>query len=76
MVYGVLRALPGDPACLTPSLADNSVSLTPAIEASGPHDLAVRFRAVRQKRISVHRIPLHVRDDRETPLVKERDGMG
>ncbi|HVX79147.1 MAG TPA: hypothetical protein VHB49_23670, partial [Bradyrhizobium sp.] len=24
--------------------------------------------------ISVHRIPLHVRDDRETPLVKERDG--
>jgi hypothetical protein len=24
--------------------------------------------------ISVHRIPLHVRDDRETPLVEERDG--
>jgi hypothetical protein len=25
--------------------------------------------AVRQKRIRVHRIPPHVRDDRETPLV-------
>jgi hypothetical protein len=24
--------------------------------------------------ISVHRIPLHVRDDRETPLVEEQDG--
>jgi hypothetical protein len=30
-------------------------------------------RAVRQKRIRVHRIPPHVRDDRETPLVW--DGM-
>jgi hypothetical protein len=38
--------------------------------ASGPHDFAVRgSSAVRQKRIRVHRIPPHVRDDRETPLV-------
>ena len=38
--------------------------------ASGPHDFAVRFRAVRHRwRIRVHRIPLRVRDDREPPLV-------
>ena len=37
--------------------------------------MAVRFRAVRQRRIRVHRIPLRVRDDREPPLWKERDGI-
>jgi hypothetical protein len=74
MVYGLLRALPGDPACLTPSPMDNSIDLTPATEASGPHDLAVRFRAVRQRRIRVHRIPFRVRDDREPPPLEERDG--
>ena len=46
--------------------------LTPATEASGPHDFAVRFSAIRQERIHVHRIPLHVRDDRERPS----DGAG
>jgi hypothetical protein len=43
MVYGLLRALPGDRALLTPSLADYSTSLTPTAEASGPHDLTVRL---------------------------------
>ncbi|HEY4232902.1 MAG TPA: hypothetical protein VGM76_05735 [Lacipirellulaceae bacterium] len=43
--------------------------LDASIGASGPHDFAVRFSAVRQKRRRVHRIPPHVRDDRETPLV-------
>ncbi len=42
MGYGLLRALPGDRALLTPSLIDCSTSLTPTAEASGPHDLAVR----------------------------------
>ena len=42
--------------------------LNASIGASGPHDFAVRLRAVRLQRISVHRIPPHVRDDRETPL--------
>jgi hypothetical protein len=32
-------------------------NLTPTIEASGPHDFTVRVSAIRQKRISVHRIP-------------------
>ena len=50
-----------------------SQKLDASIGASGPHDFAVRVSAVRQKRINVHRIPPHVRDDRETPLVW--DGM-
>jgi hypothetical protein len=39
-----------------------------SVGASGPHDFAVRFSAIRHRRIRVHRIPPHVRDDRETPL--------
>jgi hypothetical protein len=50
-----------------------SQKLDASIGASGPHDFAVRLSAVRQRRLCVHRIPLHVRDDRETPLVW--DGM-
>jgi hypothetical protein len=44
------------------------------LEASGPHDFAVRFGTARPQRIRVHRIPFRVRDDREPPLWKERDG--
>ena len=50
-----------------------SQKLDASTGASGPHDFAVRFSAVRQKRIRVHRIPPHVRDDHETPLIW--DGM-
>jgi hypothetical protein len=42
--------------------------LDASVEASGPHDFAVRFCAIRQRRIRVHRIPSRVRDDRDTPL--------
>jgi hypothetical protein len=42
--------------------------LDASVEASGPHDFAVRISAIRQKRIRVHRIPPRVRDDRDTPL--------
>src|ERR1700676_4196250 len=56
--YGLYRALPGDRACLTPSpreygfvrpvgLAKPPRDLTPTAEASGPHDFAVCFSAVR-----------------------------
>jgi hypothetical protein len=48
--------------------------LTPAIRASGPHDFAVRDRAVRYRHFRVHRIPSRVRGDREPPLLLERDG--
>jgi hypothetical protein len=65
--YGFLRALPGDRALLPPSSAI-SRQLDASVEASGPHDFAVRFCAIRQRRIHVHRIPPRVRDDREPPL--------
>src|ERR1700744_3514309 len=42
--------------------------LDASVEASEPHDFAVRSSAVRQRHRHVHRIPPHVRDDRETPL--------
>ena len=38
-------------------LADISARLDASVEASGPHDFAVRFSAIRQKHIRVHRIP-------------------
>ena len=47
--------------------------LDASIGVSGPHDFAVRFRAIRQRHIHVHRIPSRACDDRETPLVPGRD---
>src|SRR5258706_3605753 len=75
MVYGLLRALPGDHACLTPSPALLIADLTPTIGASERHDLAVRAGTFVTRAGRVHRIPLHVRDDRDTPLQGERDGL-
>jgi hypothetical protein len=61
--------LPGDRAFLPPSPAKVAFrELDASVGASGPHDFAVRFSAVRQERIRVHRIPPRVRDDRDTPL--------
>jgi len=45
-----------------------SRELDAGVEASGPHDFAVRFGAVVYSAIRVHRIPPRVRDDREPPL--------
>jgi hypothetical protein len=57
MVYGLLRALPGDRAFLPPSSAKVAFrKLDASVEASGPHDFAVRFSAVRQRR---YRRPPH-----------------
>ena len=43
--------------------------LNAGIEASGPHDFAVRkFNALVSSTACVHRIPPRVRDDRDTPL--------
>jgi hypothetical protein len=42
--------------------------LDTSVGASGPHDFAVRFSAIRQERIRVHRIPSRNRDDRVSPL--------
>jgi hypothetical protein len=47
-----------------------SRELDAGVEASGPHDFAVREPgASRQMRSRVHRIPPRVRDDRDTPLM-------
>jgi hypothetical protein len=65
---GFLRALPGDRACLPPSPAESSsADLTPA---SGCQDHTTSPSAsgtLVRRTISVHRIPPHVRDDRERP---------
>ena len=53
-----------------------SYRLDASVEASGPHDFAVRFSAIRQRRIHVHRIPSRIRDDRETPHLVGRDSGG
>ncbi len=49
-------------------LADTYAKLDAGVEASGPHDFAVRACVVRQRHRHVHRIPPRVRDDRDTPL--------
>ena len=38
-------------------LADTSAKLDTSVGVSGPHDFAVRFKRLRQRAISVHRIP-------------------
>jgi hypothetical protein len=51
-----------------------SQELDASVEASGPHDFAVRKVTLSSGAPPhVHRIPSYVRDDRETPLVEERD---
>src|SRR5437879_4722537 len=42
-LYGLLRALPGERACLPPSLAKLLHKLSASIAAPGPHDFAVRL---------------------------------
>jgi hypothetical protein len=79
MVLRLIRALPGDHAWLPPSPVrrwKRLHDLDACIGAPGPHDFAVRKAA----RTSAHspRPPhpaLYVRDDRETPLVRRRDGI-
>jgi hypothetical protein len=54
---GFFRALPGDRALLPPSPAKVAFrKLDASVEASGPHDFAVRFSAVRQ---TAHQRPPH-----------------
>ena len=72
---GFLRALPGDRALLSPSSAGYLPrKLDASVEASGPHDFAVR------KQVLSSLAPLAstasrpaFRDDREPPLLQERD---
>jgi hypothetical protein len=56
----------------------NAQALSPldaSVGASGPHDFAVRVRAIRQRRNPRPPHPaLNVRDDRETPLCEAGQG--
>ena len=47
---GFLRALPGDRACLPPSLTESLRQLDASVGASEPHDFAVRISTIRQRR--------------------------
>jgi hypothetical protein len=71
---GFLRALPGDRAFLSPSPHGFlSAKLDAGVEASGPHDFAVReISALVSRAFRVHRIPPRVRDDRDTPLASPK----
>jgi hypothetical protein len=75
MVLRLIRALPGDRALLPPSFAGQSRDLDASVGASGPHAFAVRFSAARLATLLRPPHPAsNVRDDREAPLLWERDG--
>ena len=75
MVLRLIRALPGDRALLPPSFAGSSRDLDASVGASGPHAFAVRISIARLATLPrpPHPAP-NVRDDREAPLLWERDG--
>jgi hypothetical protein len=72
----LLRALPGDRACLSPSPADNSANLTPASRRQDHTTSPSASQHVRQCATRVHRIPPRVCDDRETPLQRSGTAKG
>ena len=68
MVYDLFRALPGDRACLPPSPALLIADLTPASGRQDHTTSPSASGALVFSTISVHRIPLRVRDVRNAPL--------
>src|SRR5258706_9119361 len=78
--YGLLRALPGDQACLTPSPALLIADLTPA--SGRQNDTTWPYASASFVRLAIARLTLprpphpapNVRDDREAPLLWARDG--
>jgi hypothetical protein len=79
--YGLLRALPGDHACLTPSPALLIADLTPALGRQ--NDTTWPYASASFVRLAIARLtpprPPHpapnVRDDREAPLLWARDPL-
>src|SRR5258707_12715559 len=69
--YGLLRALPGDQACLTPSPALPIADLTPALGRQNHTTSPSASAAFVTRAARVHRIPPRVRDVRNAP---QRDG--
>ena len=77
MVYGLCALFPGTTALLTPSSARRVGVLANLTPASGRQNHTASPSATRSARLTlrcVHRIPPHVRDDRDTPLLARRDG--
>ena len=73
MVYGLLRALPGDRLVDTVN-GEKLRPLDAGTEASGPHGLAVRKTALSSEAQPASTASrTNVRDDRDTPL--KSDGM-
>src|SRR5882757_6905709 len=70
MVYGLLRALPGDRALLPPSPLRSLLlkNLTPASRRQDHTTSPSASGALVRSTLRVHRIPPRVRDDREPPL--------
>src|SRR5438309_5450840 len=70
MVYGLLRALPGDRAFLSPSSLRSLLltNLTPASRRQNHTTSPSASGALVSSTVGVHRIPPRVRDDRDTPL--------
>ena len=77
MVYGLSRALPGEPRSI--ATVASGIHFRPVahgVRVSGPHVLAVRAGAARLWRQSRPPHPAaNVRDGRETPLWMGRDGI-
>jgi hypothetical protein len=74
--FTTYSVLPGEPTIATVILAtplEPCANLAPCMGAPGPHGFAVRIHAARQS-VHVRRLPLRVRDDRDTPLVSVRSG--
>jgi hypothetical protein len=75
MVYGLLRALPGEPRSFATVAGGYYRQLDTGVRVSGPHDFAVRAGTARLWRQPRPPHPAaNVRDDRETPLWVGRDG--
>src|SRR5258707_344535 len=78
MAYGALSPVFGLSCPRRQRDAEYHRQLAARVEASGPHDFAVRDRAVRPRAEHVTTLPRpphpdpNVRDDRETPLVRDR----
>jgi hypothetical protein len=69
MVYGLLRALPGDRlSCHRRPRKLVFANLTPAPRRQNHTTSPSASRAIRQRRIRVHRVLSRVRDDLEPPL--------
>jgi hypothetical protein len=71
MVYGLLRALPGEPACCHRRLRKGAgllEDLAPAWARQDHTTSPSAKRAARQSALRVHRIPPRVRDDASAPL--------